>query len=308
MTGKNPFLGLGISGPFTSFSRGASAPPSGIDCNTLPAGLYIKFADRKQLNVSSKETYPTGVFVGDNGNKLYTIGQSGDGLDQWALSTPWDPSTGTWEYFYSTVGTDFNAGDAFFSSDGTKFYFIGDVYDKVYEFHMSTAWNISTASYDSAFSLGTNNNVKYPTGLTFSPDGVYMFVYASQYKYLNRWTLSTPWDISTAGSKSSSNFSDSVISTYASTGIAFAADGKRLVIASSGGPGDRLVEYSLSTAWNVHSTTYINGTILTSHQDYATGCCWGNNGQYLYVCGSDPDTVDRYETCSGGHYKLFGRP
>ncbi len=50
----------------------------------------------------------------------------GDGLDQWALSTPWDPSTGTWEYFYSTVGTDFTAGDTFFSSDGTKFYFVGD--------------------------------------------------------------------------------------------------------------------------------------------------------------------------------------
>jgi DNA-binding beta-propeller fold protein YncE len=303
---KNPFLGLGMMSSFTSFSR--EKVVSGIDCETLPAGRYIEFSGRKQLDVSSKETYPTGVFVGDSGNKLYTVGQSGDGLDQWALSTPWDPSTGTWEYFYSTVGTDFSAGDTFFSSDGTKFYFVGDVWDKVYEFHMSTAWNISTASYDSDFSLGTANNVKYPVGLTFSPDGVYMFVYATQTKNLSRWTLSTPWDISTAGSKSTSSFSSGKVDTYASAGIAFAADGKRLVIATSGGPGDKLIEYSLGTAWTVTTTSFISEIGFSAHQNYATGCCWGNNGQYLYVCGSNPDTVDRYETCSAGHYKLFGRP
>ena len=73
---KNPFLGLGMMSSFTSFSR--ENVISGIDCNTLAAGRYIEFSGRKQLDVSSKETYPTGVFVGDSGNKLYTVGQSGD--------------------------------------------------------------------------------------------------------------------------------------------------------------------------------------------------------------------------------------
>ena len=59
MTGKNPFLGLGISGPFTSFSR--DSDPGGIDCSTLSAGRYIQFSGRKQLDVSYKESYPTAV-------------------------------------------------------------------------------------------------------------------------------------------------------------------------------------------------------------------------------------------------------
>ncbi len=104
---------------------------------------------------------------------------------------------------------------------------------------------------------------------------VYMFVYATQTKNLSRWTLSTPWDISTAGSKSTSSFSSGKVDTYASAGIAFAADGKRLVIATSGGPGDNVIEYSLGTAWNVTTISFISEIGFSAHQNYATGCCWG---------------------------------
>ena len=97
MTGKNPFLGLGISGPFTSFSR--DSDPGGIDCETLPAGRYIDFSARKTFSVSGQETYPRGIYVSPNGTKMYISGSTGDGVDEYTLSTPYDPTSATATHF-----------------------------------------------------------------------------------------------------------------------------------------------------------------------------------------------------------------
>ena len=290
-----------------SFASSGSSGSSGIDCEGLPSGRYIDFSARKTLNVSSRETYPTGVYVGNSGTKLYTVGQSGDGVDEWTLSTAYDPTSATHTRFKSTVGDDFAPDDLYFKDDGTKFFIVGNAWDKIYEYHLSTAWDISTASYDSNYVLGTNSSVVYPTGLTFSPDGVYMFLLATGSGYVNRWTLSTPWDISTAGSKTQSNFASAKLGTNQSGGLAFNPSGTRLALVTSN--FDQLFEYTLSTAWNLSTTTYVSGVQLSSHQGYITGVSWDhNNGQYFYITGSTPDSVDRYEICGGGHYKLFGRP
>jgi len=304
---KNPFLGLGFKSSFTSFSR-PSGVISGINCSDLPAGQYLDLTSVKTFNITNEETTPRGVFVGDDGNKMFTTGAQGDGVDQYSLSTAWDPSTATFDKFLNIPQVP-TAEDLFFSSDGTKVYVLDDFYDRVNMFNLTTPWDLASTNYNAQyFALGTNNSVLNPTGLTFSSDGVYMYVLSSYLRYMNRYTLSTPWDVTTAGSRQQSQFfSSQITSTGQSTGIAINDDGTRFVIIHA--QGHEMEEYTFGTAYDVTGTvTHVGSLRLSASDTFPTGCCWGNNGQYFYAIGSSPDLVYRFETCSGGAYKILGRP
>jgi len=309
---KCPFLGLGLSGSFTSFARssggGEGGSPSGIDCSTLAAGRYLDLSAKKSFGVGGEETTPRGVFVGSSGTKMYITGEAGDGVDQYTLSTAWDPSSATFDKFLNASEV-LIAKDLFFSSDGTQLYVLDDFYDRINQYNLTTAWDLTSTNYNHQyFSLGTNNTVLNPSGLTFSSDGVYMYVMSSYLRYMNRYTLSTPWDVSTAGSRQQSNFPASQITnTGQETGIAISDDGTRMVIVHV--QGDEIEEYTLSTPYNITTTTHVGSLSIASDTTFPSGCCWGNDGQYFYVSSSTPtDTVFRYETCSDGAYKILGRP
>lgn len=307
MSGKNPFLGLGLNSPFLSFAR-AVAAAGGIDCSTLPAGQYLDLTAKKSFSIANEETTPRGVFVGNDGNKMFTTGLQGDGVDQYTLSTAWDPSTATFDKFLN-VTSILTAEDLFFSSDGTKVYVLDDFYDRVNMFNLTTAWDLTSTNYNAQyFALGTDNSVLNPTGLTFSSDGVYMYVLSSYLRYMNRYTLTTPWDVTTAGSRQQSQFFTSQITnTGESTGIAINNDGTRFVIVHV--QGDEIEEYTFSTPYNITTATHVGSLSVSSDSVFPTGCCWGNDGQYFYIGSSSPtDTVFRYETCSDGAYKILGRP
>lgn len=306
---KNPFLGLGFSSSLISFARQTLV--SGIECSTLPSGRYLDLSAKKTGSVSAQETTPRGVFVGDSGNKMYVTGASGDGVDQYSLSTAWDPSTASHDTFehLSQVG---GATDIFFSSDGTRFYVLtaeGN-YDAVIQYDMSTAWDVSSTTYASSQgSLGFGNNNDDVTGLTFSTDGVYMYVMSSYLRYMNRFTLSTPWDASTAGSRVQDNFYSSQITNVGQeTGCAIDPTGTRFVIVHV--QGDEIEEYTFDSAHDIAGTvTHVGSLSISSDTTFPSGCCWGNNGRYFYVVSSTPnDEVIRYETCTDGAYKILGRP
>lgn len=299
---------------FASFGGGIASKllgglPGGIDCSTLPSGRYLDLSAKKSFGVGGEEGTPRGVFVGDSGNKMYITGESGDGVDQYSLSTAWDPSTATHDGFKS-IPEALIARDLFFKSDGTKFYVLDDFYDRVVEYDMSTAWDITSgATYSHVEGFGSGNQDDNPTGLTFSSDGVYMYVMSSYLRYMNRFTLSTPWDTSTAGSRVQNNFPASQITNAGQeTGIAINDDGTRMVIVHV--QGDEIEEYTLSTPYDITTTSHVGSLSISSDTTFPSGCCWGNDGQYFYVSSSSPatNTVFRYETCSDGAYKILGRP
>ena len=62
----------------------------------------------------------------------------------------------------------------FFKPDGTKMFVLGSTGDDVNEYDLSTAWNISTASYVQNFSVANQELV--PEGMFFRPDGKKLYV------------------------------------------------------------------------------------------------------------------------------------
>ena len=81
-----------------------------------------------------------------------------------------------------------------FSSDGKKFFIVGYQGKDVNEYHMTTAFDVSTASFDSSFSV--NDQEIYPHALAFNTDGTKMFVAGYNGDDVNEYTLSTAWDVS----------------------------------------------------------------------------------------------------------------
>lgn len=312
MSGKNPFLGLGLGSPFLSFVRAVS---NRINCSTLPGDAYLDVSSAgpwsgsnttTELGVGTYETTPRGVFVSNDGLHLYTVGQSGDGVDQWDLSTAHDLSTAVHKTFRSVSSQELIVEDIFFKPDGTSFYIVGDFYDDIFQYNLGIPWDISTASYFGKNETGGSSTVQSPTGLTFSSDGVYAFVFSSYLRYMNRYTLSTPWNILSAylTQNQSSPWNSQITSTGQDVGIAINPDGTRLVIIHS--QGDEIEEYILSTPYYIAANVLHNGNLsVSSDTTFPTGCCWAGDGRYFYVLGGT--IVFRYETCADGDYKIKGR-
>jgi len=303
---KNPFLGLGFESSFTSFSR-VEAVPSGIDCSTLPSGRYLDLTSETTFSISAQENTPSGIYVSPDGDHMYVVGEGGDGIDQYSLSIPYSITSASFVRFKSLSSQNLILQDVFFKPDGTVMYTLDDFYDRVNVYNLSTPWNVSTAVYSTSKSLGSNNNMLNPTGMTFSADGLYMYIYSSYLRYMHRFALATAWNISSATQTSSSFPSTQITLSGASTGLAISADGTRLIITESN--GDRILEYTLNTPYSISSTSFIGSLSIVNDTNFPTGCNWSSDGKYLYVVSSSPsDSVHRYETCTEGVFKVLGRP
>jgi hypothetical protein len=243
------------------------------------------------FSVSGQETTPFGLAFGDNGSKLYMVGNTGN-VFQYSLSTAYDVSTASYDSVYFSVSSqDAIVNGVAFKSDGTKMYISGLAQDKVFEYDLSTAWNVSTASYNSV-NLNISSQTGNPQNLTFKTDGTELYVISSDgADSIFQYSLSTAWDISTA-SYSSKSFSLSS-QDGSPTGIVINASGTKLFIV--GQASDAIHSYTLSTAWDISTASYGNVNFSIASQDNSPQALIQNSdGTGLYVLGNQSDTVYQY--------------
>jgi len=167
---------------------------------------------------------------------------------------------------YDFKPDDSRANAAAMNSDGTVL-FLGsygdndDINAKVTKYTLSTAWDITTLEATSTvFDLGTANAL-HCRGLRFSPDGTKMYVHARG-GALEQYTLSTAWDITTAGDKVTEAFTGH---NYTQS-FDFSVDGTHLIVEASGLSGttdDGCALYSLPTAWDITGMVEVGKTLPT---------------------------------------------
>jgi DNA-binding beta-propeller fold protein YncE len=116
------------------------------------------------------------VFKPD-GTKMYVIGQTNDRVYEYDLGIAWNLSSAVFLQFFSVAAQDLTPTGVTFKPDGTKMYVTGDTNDRVYEYDLGTAWDISTAVFLQFFSVSVMTNT--PSDLTFKPDGTKMYVIGS---------------------------------------------------------------------------------------------------------------------------------
>ena len=117
----------------------------------------------------------------------------------------------------------------------------------VEEYALSSAWDITTASHTTAYSLASQDTA--PQGLYFSPNGQNMFVAGNSTDSILHYTLSTGWDLSSTVSYEG-NFSVSSQATLP-TGVTFGDSGTKMYVV--GRTNDSIHQYNLSSAYTITS-------------------------------------------------------
>jgi hypothetical protein len=184
--------------------------------------------DSVSFSISGQTTTPESVVLSSDGTKMYALQEDPAEIYQYSLSTAWDLSTASYDSVSFSVDTQssFSKG-LFISPDGDKLYVVSRTSDTIYQYSLSTAWDLSTASYDSV-SLDISGQNGFPTGITFKPDGTKMYMIGLGFGVdkVFQYSLSTAWDLSTA-SYDSVSFS-AVAEDTGMTGIWFGDDGTKL--------------------------------------------------------------------------------
>jgi len=202
------------------------------------------------FSVSAQESNPNGLFFKSDGLKMYVLGASGRDVNEYDLSSAWNISTAVYLQNFSVISQDNEPTGLFFKPDGLKMYVTGDTNNRIYEYDLSTAWNVSTASYLQFVSISANNTS--PRGLFFKPDGSALYVTRSG-SAVQKYDLSTAWNVSTA-SYSTQMFSRDL----SPTSVFFKDDGSQMYVL---GESYRVVyQYSVPTAWDLNSAVYVYPT------------------------------------------------
>ena len=246
--------------------------------------------DNKSFSVSSQDSEPQGIYFKPDGTKVYVLGNTNDTVFQYTLSTAWDLSTASYDnksFSISSQGT-FPYGLAF-KTDGTKMYRSDYLNDAIYQYSLSTAWDISTASYDSK-SLSISSQEGTNTSLFFKSDGTSLYILGQTNDTVFQYTLSTAWDVST-GSYASKSFNvSSQITTP--TGLYFKGDGSEMYAIGSGS----VFKYLLDTEWDVATASYSSDFYTFTSINSPVGVTLKDDGTKLYTIGNNPDTIHQYST------------
>ena len=219
------------------------------------------------FSIGDRETGLFGVKFSNDGTKMFTVGDQGKAVLEYTLSTGFDVSTATFTRSLSMSTYDNFPTGLGFNDDGTKMFMVGNNDDRIVEFSLSTAFDLSSATYaGAAEEFSVAGQLTDPVGVTFSPDGMKMFVPGRVSSKIAEYALSTPYDISTATFTESQTVTADVSNP---TEVLFNGDGTKMLVL--GRVNDAVAEY--------------NSTAATSDLDFSEG----STAQVIDVDANDGD-------------------
>jgi sugar lactone lactonase YvrE len=278
-----------------SLSTTASPIEAGLAFGALSAlGYRLQNAsyDSKSFSVATQDSSATeGFTFSYDGTKMYAVGTTNRTVYQYDLSTAFDVSTASYASKSFSVATQETGPRGIrFKSDGTKMYIVGSTADTVFQYSLSTAWDVSTASYDSV-SLSVASEDTLPMGLAFSADGTEMYMVGGTNDSVYQYTLSTAWDLST-GSYASKSLSVASQDTSPG-GVVINSDGTKLFVV--GFISNAVYQYNLSTAYDLSTASYASISFSVATQaTVAKDLSFSTDGTKMYT--GSVGTVYQYST------------
>ena len=243
--------------------------------------------------VGSQETNPTALFFKPDGTKMYVMGSTGDDVNEYNLSIPWDVSSAFYSQVFSVAAQEINPYALFFKPDGTKMYVMGITGDDVNEYDLSVAWDVSSAVYSQVFSVASEETSPY--GIHFNSAGTKMFICGFT-NYIYEYDLSVAWDVSTAVYFSKYGV---YISTNYLKGIFLSSDETKIYAISSGTSiAARLYAFELYTPGTIYLAdrpVYSQRFYVGSQESNPYALFFKPDGTKMYVIGTTGDDVNEYD-------------
>jgi hypothetical protein len=217
------------------------------------------------FSVNAQVIQIEGVTFNPTGTKMFVAGAYGAAIFEYDLSAGFDVSTAVYSQNFSVSAQDTGPTGVVFNSNGSKMFVVGKTNDAVYEYALSTGFDVSTASFTDSFSVSSQETS--PHGIAFNAEGTAMFIVGQTGDDVNEYTLATGFDVSTSSFTDSFSVAGQEISP---SGLAFNPDGTKMFVV--GYDGDDVNQYA-TTSTVTNSTTVLAGKALSStsiNLDYTT--------------------------------------
>ena len=231
-------------------------------------------------------TTTNGIYWSTGGDYLFEIDGNSDIVRGVPVPTPFDISSVTSPYSTSNekdlTSENSYMEDIWFSPDGLRMFALGSsgsTTHVVYSYTMTTAWDLTTATYDSkSFSVNATAGGG-AKGVHLSPDGRKMFVNSNSTDKVHEYYLSTAYDVSTASETRTLSISSQ---TGSSGAVRFNPQGTQMFLLGSANPAV-IYQYKLTTPYNISTATYEKSHTNVSGGSYAYGIAFSPDGEYLHV-------------------------
>jgi len=264
---------------------GAGSTPAGSSFDITTATTGFTGTGR----VGDQDGTPSDLYFNNDGTKMYVLGTAADRVHEYTLSTAYNVFTASYSGNFVSVSVQETTPNSLaFSSDGTNMYVLGQAQDRVYQYTLSTAWAISSATYASkTFSVQVQETV--PTGIDFSADGTKMYIVGSVNDTVHQYTLSTAWDVTTASLINSFSVGTQ---TNSPQSVRFADSGTKMYLIDQ---TSVVYQYTLSTAYNLSTASYASLSFALStvggYETNSTGFYIKPDGTRFFMVGTTYDYV-----------------
>ena len=185
-----------------------------------------------------------------DGTKLY-LSPSGSGVVEYSVSTPYDFKS-TWTSTGKALpntGLGYGIFEINYSSDGTRFLLMELQNRIVKQYNLSTGFDLDTETDANAdLDLLSGSGETSVTGGTISDNGRYIYMCRTNGN-VHQWTLSTPWELSTASYTRVATFSGGA------SRMKISPDGTQIVTYRSQSGFVTFKTFTLSTAWDISTAT-----------------------------------------------------
>ena len=266
---------------------GRVADYTATDYYTVFQASAYEVANASYTNVSlaTGHTKPVGVMFSSDGTKVYF--QNATETKFATLSTPSDLSTASSLTTVSSGATSLQS--ITFNPTGTKVYYV-KYHGEVYFADLSTAWDLTTKGSNTTISSG----IVGIRDLHFNNDGTKLYLIKSGSIY--SYPLATAYTITSTDVLSSNRTAQSITGGD-QQGFRFNSDGTKLFAIHGNGYSSSLLEYSLSTAYDIttigSATTH---TTTASQVSDAHDFTFSHDGTKFYVVGLNNSNVYEYKS------------
>jgi outer membrane autotransporter protein len=193
--------------------------------------------------------FPHAIEFKPDGTKMFLASNNSQtSIYQYNLTTPWDSSTVVFEKrFQIGNSTESSLRTLSFKPDGTRMFTGGPNQGKIRAYILANPWDLTSGVSLEAVSanLKTSSDTNF-RNTQFDTTGSIMYIMGNTNNNIHKYTLSTPWDVTTLSSTSTEYDTGSRFSDM--RGFIFAASFTKLFVTDDNGSTNTIFEYSPACA------------------------------------------------------------
>ena len=251
------------------------------------------------FSILDRDGQMTSITFNDDGSKMFLVGLDNDKVHEYKLCKNYNLGSISYTTSFSVTAREISPHGIAFNDVGTKMFIVGQAGNDLNEYALSTAWDISTASFTGNGYTESKTGTKY-SAINFNADGTKLLILDKQSNKVREFVMSTAYSRAngdtgcdyTAANDSTDLNGLSGVEDAKAQGMAFNDDGKEMYIV--GEQHDKVYQISLSTGYDVSENTSVASFDISDQESSPTGLEFSSDGKWMFVVGKNGDEINVY--------------